>query len=253
MYHRINTGKHSNSLKVMEDHFHFLKDNCHAVHTGDSLHSEKINVCLIFDDATVDFFHFVYPLARKLELKVMVAVTVSVIPENDSRTSLKERLDAQSEEFLFGSPLTTINPFCTWDELRTMFRSGLIKIASHSYHHQNLRTVTNPAEELSKSKTTLELQLQAPIDTIVYPYGDFNRTISSSAATMYSYQVAVGAVDNRTWRGVDGILFRINADRMKNGKSFLSLPSLGYYRLSRTKLHLKKFIMDRQPSVTLKY
>jgi peptidoglycan/xylan/chitin deacetylase (PgdA/CDA1 family) len=246
MYHRIDTGKHSNSQRVMEEHLHYLKETCHAVHTGDDLHPEKINVCLVFDDATVDFFHFVYPLVQKLDLRVMMAVTVSVIPENEAGTPLTKRLEASSEEFLFGSAFKKINPYCNWDELRTMARSGLVKIASHSYHHQNLRAVANPADELLRSKTTLESRLQTTIDTIVYPYGDFNRTISSSAAAMYRYQIAVGAGDNKTWRGIDGILFRINADGMKTGRSLLDCPSLTYYRFAPIKLYLKKFIMDRK-------
>lgn len=64
--------------------------------------------------------------------------------------------------------------YVTWDEIRTMARSGM-QIASHTIHHINIGEPpagTTTQKELQVSKATLEAELHEPIQFFCYPTGE---------------------------------------------------------------------------------
>jgi len=126
--------------------------------------------------------------------------------------------------------------------------SGVVKIASHSYSHPNLLKSPNIKEEVFKSKEILEARLYQAVDTFVHPYGQFNASILKYVRSYYRYNFAVGAGDNKTWDGVDGVLFRMYADDLRDPDSIFSRANLKKYGMLRIALYAKKWFMDRKPS-----
>jgi len=62
------------------------------------------------------------------------------------------------------------------DELKTLSKSDLATIGSHTVSHPSLPTLTESAarSELCDSKLKLETLLQCPVTLFCFPYGDFN-------------------------------------------------------------------------------
>jgi peptidoglycan/xylan/chitin deacetylase (PgdA/CDA1 family) len=77
----------------------------------------------------------------------------------------------------------------SWDELRAGLDQGFLQVASHTLTHQHLTTLSDADLdwELSESKRLLELQLNTPIDTIFYPYGEYDARVLSRTRLSYKY------------------------------------------------------------------
>jgi peptidoglycan/xylan/chitin deacetylase (PgdA/CDA1 family) len=126
-----------------------------------------------------------------------------------------------------------------------------VKIASHSYSHGNLLQSPDVEAELADSKEILQGKLQKEVDAFVYPYGRFNASIVKYVRKQFKFSFAVGAGDNRSWDGIDGILFRMYADDLNNPTSMFNKWNLRKYRVLRYRLFVKKWLMDHAASVQL--
>lgn len=64
-------------------------------------------------------------------------------------------------------------PICGWHDLRELERLG-VSIQSHGASHRSFSKLGLPEqeEELARSKTTLEANLEGPVEMFAYPYGD---------------------------------------------------------------------------------
>ena len=62
---------------------------------------------------------------------------------------------------------------CDWDDLRELERLG-VSIQSHGASHRPFSKLSLPEqeEELTRSKTALEANLEKPVEVFAYPYGD---------------------------------------------------------------------------------
>lgn len=227
MYHRIGKGKHANSLETFEKHLQILKD-FPVVLPGEPLRCFSNSICLTFDDAFFDFYHYVFPLLKKYELKALVGVPVRYILD-DTSLSPEERLAipytlAMQDEFF-----TTKAPFCTWKEIREMADSGYVEIASHSFRHGNL---TFPFMDLHKevveSKTIIEKKINRAISSFIYPFGRYNKQVHDYVMKSYDYAFRIGSAINFTWTG--GPLCRISADNSAL-RPLLSKKNLALYYL----------------------
>lgn len=82
-------------------------------------------VLLTFDDGYQSFFHRVYPLLQLYQYPAVVGLVTSWMEKapHDSVTSSTTPIPRQA--------------LLTWDQVRTMLRSGLVEVASHSHdlHH----------------------------------------------------------------------------------------------------------------------
>jgi peptidoglycan/xylan/chitin deacetylase (PgdA/CDA1 family) len=189
LYHRVGTGKNANSFSVLEDHFGYIANHFTTVLPGDSLQG-GLKICLTFDDATVDFYHLVYPLLQKLQLSAVLSVPIQYIEDQN--------------------PL-----YCSWGQLEEMAQNPRLHIASHSIHHQNLLLPgINLEEEIVGSKKILETNLHVPIRTFVYPLGKFNTEIHRQVKSHYEFAMRIGSAWNSSWHNWSGMTYRIICDHL---------------------------------------
>lgn len=227
LYHRVHSGKYSNSPQMMEEHLTFLKNNYPILLPGDPISKRKTSVCLTFDDGYFDFYYYVYPLLRKLNIRAVLGVPVKYILPT-THLNAKKRLDVSyktaMQEYLEKAP------FCTWEELKEMRDSGLVEIASHSYSHIDL---TLPAVDLEQevvhSKEVLEEKLGIPVKTFIYPLGKFNKRAHSDVMRHYSYAMRIGNAGNFSWKG---LTYRIFSDNLREKNQFLKKRKLSRYLLN---------------------
>jgi len=214
LYHRAGDGKYANSPDLLERHLTFLSHRHRIVLPGESLRPFSLDLCLTFDDATYDFYHYVYPILKRLHLRALLAVPVSfILPHTSLSPSL--RLSVPYSEAMKGSIYRTHAPFCTWTELREMISSGHVTVASHSFTHQHLLTPNlNLDLEIAGSKAILEEQLHTPVRTFVYPLGKFNSTIHRTVKRHYEFAMRIGTAWNWSWQNTSGLTYRIISDNL---------------------------------------
>jgi len=212
LYHKIGDGKYANPLPQFEAHLKWIAAHYPTVLPGDKL-PEGTSVCLTFDDAFFDFYHFVFPLLKKYNLKALLSVPTAFIPLSTS-FSPEKRLEKVAT-FPDKAPPLPSPAFCTWDELKTLSDSPLIQIASHSLHHRPLISPdVDPKNELTASKDLLESNLGLTITTFVYPFGIFNKAVHTLAQKHYKIIMRIGEALNRSWSNSNNLCYRINADRL---------------------------------------
>lgn len=169
MYHHIQTNPLPLNLtwaalfvspKQLNDQLEYLNShNYHTVTLDDvtsALDGKTIlppnPVVLTFDDGYQSFYDNAYPLLKKYNMKGINFIITDVV----------------------GSGV-----YLTWNEIKTMDKSGLVSFGAHTKHHPFLTAISNilAKEEISGSKTELEKQLKKPIKWFAYPYGDYNKQI----------------------------------------------------------------------------
>ncbi len=249
MYHHVSADKLSNSAAILERHFEYVKEHFNIVLPGEALSEERTNICIVFDDASYSFYRYAFPLIKKIGIRLILAVSPKFILDSAGQVSAERRLSVPVDEMMQGNVYATAIPFCSWQELSEISSSGLVSIASHSFSHCNLLQSSNVEDELMQSKEILHKKMRQEIDSFVYPYGQFNASIVKHAQKHYRYHFAVGAGDNKTWKGVGSMLFRMYADDLPDPISIFSPANLRKYRLLRPKLFLKKWLMDRKTSL----
>ncbi|PIS00835.1 MAG: hypothetical protein COT84_05130 [Chlamydiae bacterium CG10_big_fil_rev_8_21_14_0_10_35_9] len=197
LYHQVGLGKYTNTLSLLDKQFSYLSQNFPIVVPGDLLMPFSTSICLTFDDATEDFYHEVFPLLKKYQIKALLAVPVSLVETPN---------------------------YCSWQMLREVSQSRLVKIASHSMSHAVL---TNPEVdycfELTASKKILENQLQTKVDTFVYPFGKFSQSIHKEAKKHYRYIMRIGSSCNFSWNNFHHLHYRIPSDNLSHYLENLTL------------------------------
>lgn len=212
LYHRIDSSGYSNRLDTFSAHLRFVADHYPVVLPGDPLPGGEISVCLTFDDASFDFYHYVFPLLRELRLKALLGVPAKYIVEKtalDPRTRLSVPYDEAMADEVYKAKV----PFCTWAEMSEMTSGGLVEVASHSFSHANLvATGVDLAKEIAGSKQIIEAVTGRPVSTFVYPFGKVNSEVHLLAKKHYSYEMRIGSAINIGWRNPSGMLYRVHAD-----------------------------------------
>ena len=238
MYHHINSDKYSNNLELMKKHFKYIAKNYNVVTPNDKLSTKKLNICLTFDDGYYDFYHFVYPLLKKLNLKAILAIPVKFILD-DTTLNSNTRLSLSHDENYQDKNYKKFASFCTYKELKEMSDSGFVTIASHSFSHLNLKDKNLDLElELFKSKEILEQKLNTKIDSFVFPFGKYSDKIIQLAKKEYKYLFRIGNAINRDFDGINGVIYRVNGDNLKTYKEIFNFKN-------RVKFYLKQIIKKR--------
>lgn len=183
MYHKVGRGKYSNSKKMMRAHLEYISSKYRTVLPGETL-KKGFNLCLTFDDATIDFYEKVFPWLKELDLKAVLAVPTDFVGRKGH---------------------------CTWEMLDEMARSDRVAIACHSHTHVDLSKEGNLLLELQNAKEILENQLKRRIDTFVYPYGRWSRSLQKEVKKHFPYAMRIGSATQRSWKG---LMCRIPADKM---------------------------------------
>jgi len=100
----------------------------------------------------------------------------------------------------------------TWDEVRTMARSG-IEFGGHTVTHPILQTVENARElgfEIAHCKSRIEQELQAPVLHFAYPSGKTEEipAAAKTAVQQAGYQTAVTTLTGQAGPGDDPLWLR---------------------------------------------
>ncbi len=229
LYHRVNEGKYATSYKIMKRHLKFLSENHKIIVPGDPISFFKMDVCITFDDAYYDFYHYVFPLLKKYKIKAVLGVPVKFILE-DTSIDPKIRLSVAYHDAMKGDTYKEKAPFCTWKEMKEMVDSGHVVIASHSYSHINLlQPDVDLDHEIIESKKILETKLQTKINTFIYPLGKFNEKIHARVKKHYRYAMRIGSTWNITWQNISKITYRIISDSLERVDQFLNWESFVSY------------------------
>ena len=223
MYHRVN------NTDTFHSFIRYISQNYPVVLPGDTLSQGKLSICLTFDDAYFDFYHFVFPLLKRENLKAVVGVPVKYILE---KTSIGKdiRLNVPYDEAMTVYASIKKAPFCTWQEIREMAGSGLIRVASHSKSHANLiQNGVDLEQEIVESKKTIEQNISMEVDTFIYPYGKVDKNIHSMAVRHYKYLMRIGSALNKNWHNSNNMLYRINGDDLVNEKCLRAIHLFKYF------------------------
>jgi peptidoglycan/xylan/chitin deacetylase (PgdA/CDA1 family) len=129
MFHRVNDVTLGYCPDVFAKYLHYLVRNFPIVVPGEKLPNAGIAICLTFDDAYYDFYHNVFPLLKKHQIKAVLAVPVKYIVDETSVAN-QTRLEVPYVQGMENPKYAQKIPFCTWNELREMSQSGLVEIAS---------------------------------------------------------------------------------------------------------------------------
>ncbi len=214
LYHRINKGIYSNSMNMFRSHIRFIVDNYPIVLPGDPLPCGKMAICLTFDDAYYDFYQYVFPFLRELNIKALLAVPVKYIvaeTDLDSSARLKIPVEEAMKEGVYQKDV----PFCTWAELKRMVESGHVEVASHSFSHADLsKPEVDLDVEVALSKALLEERLCRDVTTFVYPFGKYGREVHSAVSQRYKFSMRIGTAVNKDWHNSQGIIYRVVADNL---------------------------------------
>ena len=228
MYHHINSDDLplSNSDAMMEEHLKLIAQCYTTVFPGEE--SSNSSICLTFDDAYYDFYHYVFPLLKKYNLKALLAVPSAFILD-DTNITPEKRLSLNHHDIY--DNYQTLAPFCTYVELREMIQSGHVKVASHSMNHINLADEGVDLErEIFGSKVILEEKLGYRVESFVLPYGKYNDAAVALAREHYGYVFRIGNAFNPSWDGIGGLLYRIKGDALKSpDELFKPLKQFGFW------------------------
>jgi peptidoglycan/xylan/chitin deacetylase (PgdA/CDA1 family) len=167
LYHRFGpTVADGMTIKttVFEEHLKYLRDNGYKVIPLKTLVDYYLkkgpapgpkSVVIVEDDAHKTVYSDMFPLAKKYNVPVTV--------------------------FVYPSAISNAKYAMTWDQLRTLKKSGLFDIQSHTFWHPNFRKdkkKMKPAEfekfvnvQLKKSKDRLEKELGGTVDLLAWPFG----------------------------------------------------------------------------------
>ena len=212
LYHYSFQNIYGNKPENLEKNFLYLKKNYPIKFPLESLERGRINVCLSFDDATFDFYHFVYPLLKKYDLKALLSVpTGYILDSTDLPADDRLRL---LKEFSFDLNVKR-EAFCTYQELMEMVESGHIEIASHGMRHENLKDPSaNLQMELIESKRVLKSKLGREINIFSFPYGGYSK--ESLEVAKKEYQIVMRIGNGLNFSSKTFLQYRVNADGVED-------------------------------------
>ena len=221
MYHHVNSDRCSNDYEIFEAHLRYISENFTSVFPSDEL--PKKPICLVFDDGYYDFYKLIFPLLKKYNLKALLGVTPKFILD-DSDKNDELRLSYEHNELFANYKDAT---FCTYKELKEMIESGLVQVVSHSYSHKNLlENDTDLDQELIKSKNILEDKLNIKVDS----FGKYNQQILDETMKHYKYSFRIGNGINKDFRGVNNVIYRIDADNLSSADEIFKFSKMLKFR-----------------------
>lgn len=225
MYHHVNSDRCSNDLAIFEEHLKYIKSKYTTILPGEKI--VKNSVCLTFDDAYFDFYHLIFPLLKKYELKALLAIPSKYILD-DTEQLAKDRLNFEHNLLFENYEKGT---FCTYKELEIMKNSGLIAFASHSHSHIDLtQKGVDLNVELKHSKELLESKLKVKIESFVFPFGKYNQDILKEAKKYFKYNFRIGNAIHKDFNGINGAIYRVDGDGLKSANEIFTFSKILKYK-----------------------
>lgn len=229
MYHRVH-GMGGGQIALCQ-HLRSLVTRYPVVLPGQRLEEGKLSVCLTFDDATVDFYHLVYPILQELELTAVVGVPTAFI-EQHTTLNMDARLDLQSLHVMGAGYSASDGALCTWTELAEMQASGRVCCAGHGHHHESMADgETDVDAEVDQSFETLERKLGVQPDTFIFPYGSVNLRALQAVGRRFRYAMRIGGAVNRGWGNPGEFLYRVDAEHFWPQGRLWTFRSMLFWRL----------------------
>jgi peptidoglycan/xylan/chitin deacetylase (PgdA/CDA1 family) len=230
MYHRIFDANVKDTVSAFADHLTSLAKQYPIVLPGDPLTPNRLSICLTFDDAYCDFYHLVFPILKQLQIQALLAVPVKFILASTS-IDPQTRLGVAQAKVMDEEIALRDAPFCTWQEIKEMVASGLVTVASHSYSHVNMtKPPVNFDVEVTQSKQVLETQINKPVDTFIYPFGQMDSLVQKRVKQDYAYTMRIGSALNTDWQNKHGLIYRVDADPFwRNGIRWGISHTIRYY------------------------
>jgi peptidoglycan/xylan/chitin deacetylase (PgdA/CDA1 family) len=135
--------------------------------------------------------------------------------------------------FIFPSAVSHSLSVLTWEQIRTMQRSGLVDVESHTYWHPNFRTERarlSPSAyrafvdfQLQHSREVLEQELGTSVTLLAWPYGIHDPELEA-AATRAGYDAAFTFGGGLARPGCDVLAIpRIPVSGAETGSQFAAL------------------------------
>lgn len=231
MYHRVHGV--GGGEAALRQHLRSLATRYTVVLPGQRLEEGRLSVCLTFDDATVDFYHLVYPVLQELELTAVVGVPTAFI-EQRTTLSIAERLDRQSRQVMGAGYRTSDGALCTWTELAEMRASGRVCCAGHGHQHESMTDgETDVDTEVDQSFQILERKLGVQPDSFIFPYGAADRRALRAVSRRFRYAMRIGGAVNRGWGEPGEFLYRVDAEHFWPQGRLWTLRSMLLWRLKR--------------------
>ncbi len=169
MYHTVlkknDDYKYNIKPKYFKSQIEYLSDDLEIVSTKELINDIKSNtepsqlkIVLTFDDGDRSNYDFVYPYLKELSIPATFFVYTDGIEDKEKGKSDK---------------------CISWPELREISNHELFEIGSHGLTHSSLTDMTEKEmkKEISMSKEILEDNLSEEINTIAYPFGDFDERV----------------------------------------------------------------------------
>lgn len=178
LYHRLGPVKADSmtiTTPVFESHLKYLKDNGYTViplrrlvdwYLKKAPAPPAKSVVIVSDDGHKSVYNEMLPLAKKYNVPVTA--------------------------FIYPSAISNAKYAMTWDQVRTLKKSGLFDIQSHTYWHPNFkkdRKKMTPAEytksvemQLVKSKMRIEKEIGSKVDLLAWPFGIYDDYLLKRAA-----------------------------------------------------------------------
>ena len=202
MYHQVFNPKDHQSLELFKEHLNYLNDNFPIILPGEPLVNNNVNICLTFDDAYSDFYHYVFPILKQKKIAAVLGIPTDFIQNTTNQNN---------------------NFFCTWPEIKEMVASKYVKPASHTCTHADLtKKNIDLLFEIQTSKEKLYEILKTSIDTFIYPFGKTTKHIHTLTHAHYKYCMRIGSAINKNWYNHNGLIYRINADPIWQQKQHIT-------------------------------
>lgn len=196
---------HSVNRRNFENYLIYLSENNYTTITPSEFYNFLIGkiepksntIMLTFDDGLRSLWSTAFPLLKKYGFSAVCFIVPLVINEDEDIQYNLEDVWAGKTSLEEIDKRENISPFCNWNEIKIMQKSGVIDFQSHTYGHNSiyigntLVDFVNPAFEtnfiysnynpLKKDKNKLEL------GTPVYKWGsnmsEINRFIEDESLT----------------------------------------------------------------------
>jgi peptidoglycan/xylan/chitin deacetylase (PgdA/CDA1 family) len=228
MFHRVWPTGDATPPDELGTLFEDIAQRRHCVMPGEPLRSDRLNVCLTFDDAYYDFYHTVLPLLRRYGLRALLAVPSGLIPET-MHAPAAERLVAAGDA---SNPEYVTPALCTWQELQEVADSGHVAIAAHGRTHRRLDAADCDLDrEIIADGALLAQRLRVPVESFVFPYGQYSPEALACVRANYRHAFRIGKASNTGWD--ETVLYRTGVAGVGDPEQFFSSEALRRWRWRR--------------------